>query len=80
MRMEFPEESAEAVVDDILLWVFLLDKMFIIVDYCLKKFLTSCTIQPAKCNEMTMIKNFNQAKYLIWFVLNSFLMYCCCLQ
>ena len=63
IRMEFPEESAEAVVDDILLWVFLLDKMFILIDYRLKKFLTSCTIQPAKCNEMTMIKNFNQAKY-----------------
>ena len=53
----------KAVVDDILLWVFLLDKMFILIDYRLKKFLTSCTIQPAKCNEMTMIKNLNQAKY-----------------
>ena len=53
----------KVVVDDILLWVFLLDKMFILIDSCLRKFLTSCIIQPAKCNEMTMIKNFNQAKY-----------------
>ena len=41
IRMEFPKESAEAVVDDILLWVFLLDKMLILIDSCLKKFLTS---------------------------------------
>ena len=45
IRMEFPEESAEAVVDDILLWIFLLDKMFILIDYSRKKFLTSCTIR-----------------------------------
>ena len=43
--------------------VFLFDKLFILIDSCLKKFLTSCTIHPAKCDEMTMIKNFNQAKY-----------------
>ena len=57
------EGLKSTVVDNILLWFFLLDKVFILIDSCLKKFLTSCTIHSAKCNEMTMIKNFNQAKY-----------------
>ena len=62
-KLMIVEGLKSTVVDDILLWVFLFDKLFILIDSCLKKFLTSCTIHPAKCNEMTMIKNFNQAKY-----------------
>ena len=62
-KLMIVEGLKSTVVDDILLWVLLFDKLFILIDSCLKKFLTSCTIHPAKCNEMTMIKNYNQAKY-----------------
>ena len=65
------EGLKSTVVDDILLCVFLLDKMFILIDSCLNKFLTSCTIHTAKCNEMTIIKISIQQNTLIWFVLNS---------
>ena len=77
IRMEFPEESEIAeidlveglkstiiIVDNIVLQFFLLDKMFLLINSFDKKLLTSCIIHPAKCIEMTMIKNFNQEKYL----------------
>ena len=75
--MEFPEESEIAeidlveglnstiiIVNNIVLQFFLLDKMFLFIDSRLKKLLTSCVLHPAKCIEMTMIKNFSQEKYL----------------
>ena len=58
------EGLKSTIVDNILLWFFLLEKMFLLTDSCLKKLLTSCATHPAKCNEMTMIENFNQATLL----------------